>query len=65
VLDARLLNDNRIAALISVSNPQTGDIIISSIHERDGDRLRIDHEMVVEAEIPGSPVDRVEATPAS
>jgi hypothetical protein len=65
VLDARLLDNNRIAALISVSNPQTGDIIISSILERKEDRLRIDDETVVEAEIPGTPVDSVEATPAS
>jgi hypothetical protein len=65
VLDARVLDDNRIAALISVSNPQSGDIIIASILERDGDRLRIDDETVVEAEIPGTPVDSVEATPAS
>jgi hypothetical protein len=65
VREARLLDDNRIAALLRVSNPQTGDVVIYSILQRDGDRLRIDEESVVEAEIPGTPISATGATPAA
>lgn len=57
LLDARLLDDGRIAALVMLTNPQSGDVVIHSILREEDGRLRIDDETVVESE--GS------ATPAS
>jgi hypothetical protein len=65
VLEAVLLEDSRIAALVTVSNPQTGDIIIQSILTRDGDRLRIEDEAVVEAESTETSDVQAEGTPAA
>jgi hypothetical protein len=55
VLDARVLDDGRIAALITTSNPLSGDIFIRSTLVREDDALRIDEEAVVEAAIPATP----------
>ena len=57
LLDARLLDDGRIGALVTITNPQSGDVLIHSILREEDGRLRIDDETVVESE--GS------ATPAS
>ena len=65
VLEAVMLEDGRIATLVTVSNPRTGDIIIHSILERDGDRLRIDDEMVVEAERTSTSDTQSQGTPAA
>lgn len=62
VLDARLLPDGRVAALVTTSNPQSGDIVIFATLRRDGDRLLIDEEQVVEAAA-ATPVGA--ATPAA
>jgi hypothetical protein len=58
VLDARMLDDDHVAVLVTTSNPRTGDILLYAVLSRDGDQWRIDEEQVVEAEIP-------EATPAA
>ena len=62
VLDARVLDDGRIAALVTTSNPQSGEVILFAILRRDSDRLRIDEEQVVEAE---TPTAAAEGTPAA
>jgi hypothetical protein len=56
VLDARLLQDGRVAALVTLSNPQSGDIVLLATLRKNGDRLLIDEEQIVEAAV---------ATPAS
>jgi hypothetical protein len=63
VLDARLLEDGRIAALVTTSNPQSGDVVLFAILRRDEDRLLIDEEQVVEMAM-ASPVSGA-ATPAA
>ena len=55
VLDARVLDDGRVAALITTSNPLSGDVIIRSTLVREGDVLRINDETVVEAATPATP----------
>jgi hypothetical protein len=52
VLDTRLQDDDRIAALITTSNPHSGEVLIFSLLRREDDRLLIDDEQVVEAEVP-------------
>jgi ketosteroid isomerase-like protein len=63
VLDARLLEDGHIAALVSTSNPQSGEVVFFAILRRNGDQLQIDEEQVVELAA-ASPASEV-ATPAS
>jgi hypothetical protein len=58
VQEARMLDDDHVAVLVTTSNPQTGEILIYAVLSRDGDQWRIDEEQVVEAAIP-------EATPAA
>lgn len=65
VLDARVTQEGQVVALVSVTNPQTGDVTIFSRLAREAGRWRIDDEMVVEAEIPGTPVAGSQATPTS
>ena len=55
VLDARVLDNGRIAALITTSNPISGDIIIRSMLIREDDVLRIAEETVVEAAMSATP----------
>jgi hypothetical protein len=56
VLEARLLEDGRVGALVSTSNPQSGEVLVFAILRRDDDRMRIDEEQVVEAEgLPATP----------
>ncbi|MBA2596058.1 MAG: hypothetical protein M3Q50_11690 [Chloroflexota bacterium] len=62
VREARILDDGRVGALITTSNPQSGEVVVFALLRRDGDRLRIDDEQVVDAETsPGT----AEATPAA
>jgi hypothetical protein len=58
ILDARVLEDGRVAALITTQSAQSGDLLLFTIVRREGDRLLIDDEQVVEAEVPA-------ATPAA
>jgi hypothetical protein len=62
VLDARLMEDGRIAVLVTTSNPQSGDLVLFAVLRRDGERLLIDEEEVVEVAA-ASPEDA--ATPSS
>jgi hypothetical protein len=55
ILDARMLDDGRIAALVSTRNAQAGELLIFSTLRRVDERLVIDDEQVVEAEIPATP----------
>ncbi len=55
VLDARLLEDGRIAVLVTNTNPQTGDVLIHAILREEDGRLRIDDETVVESEVSATP----------
>ena len=52
VLDARIMDDGKIGALLTVHNPQSGEVILFSIMHREGGRLLIDDERVVEAQVP-------------
>jgi len=55
LLDVRSLDDGRLGALLTVTNPQTGDVLIYSVlREQDG-KLRIDDETVVESEVSATP----------
>jgi hypothetical protein len=57
LLDARMLEDGRVAALVTISNPQTGEVLIQALLREEEGRLRIDDEAVVESEgiaTPGS-----------
>ena len=56
VLDARLLEDGRIASLVTLSNPRSGDVVILSLLKEEDGRLRIDDETVIETEISATPV---------
>jgi hypothetical protein len=47
VQDARVLGDDRLAALIVTQNPETGEIVTYSELVRSGDTLQIDKEEVV------------------
>jgi hypothetical protein len=62
VLDARVLEDDRIGALLTTRNPQSGEVLIFAILSRDGDRLLIDEEQVVEV---AGPVASPMGTPAA
>jgi len=55
VLDARMLEDGRVGALVTTRNAQTGDLIIFTIVRREGDQLLIDDEEVVETEMQATP----------
>jgi hypothetical protein len=55
LLDARLLEDRRVAALVTISNPQSGDVLIHAILREEDGRLRIDDEVVVESEVSATP----------
>ena len=55
LLDARILEDGRIAALVTITNPQTGDVLIHAILREEEGRLRIDDEAVVESEVAATP----------
>jgi uncharacterized protein YacL len=57
VLDARVLDNGRIAALITTSNPISGDIIIRSMLIREDDMLRIVEEALIEAATPATPTE--------
>jgi hypothetical protein len=52
ILEARVLDDGRIATLLTTRNPQSGEVLIFATLSRDGERLRIDEEQIVEAETP-------------
>ena len=58
VQEARILSDGRIGALITTSNPRSGEVVVFATLRRDGNRLLIDDEQVIDAETPA-------ATPAS
>ncbi len=62
VLDANVLEDGRIAALISTTNAQTGDVVLFSLLKQGEEGWQIDEEAVVEVEAQASPM--AEATPA-
>ena len=62
VLDATVLEDGRIAALVSTTNAQTGDVVFFSLLKQGDEGWQIDEEAVVEVEAQASPV--AEATPA-
>lgn len=47
VQDARVLGDDRLAALIVTQNPETGEIVTYSELVRSGDQLLIDREEVI------------------
>lgn len=55
VLDARMMDDGRIAALVSTSNPQVGDTIILAILTDEEGRWLIDDESVVEVAAQSTP----------
>jgi hypothetical protein len=55
LMDARLLQDGRVAALVTISNPQSGDVLIHAILREEDGRLRIDDEAVVESEVAATP----------
>ncbi|MBW3632640.1 MAG: hypothetical protein KY456_06400 [Chloroflexi bacterium] len=55
LMDARMLEDGRVAALVTVSNPQSGDVLIHAILREEDGRLRIDDEAVVESEVSATP----------
>ena len=55
ILEARVLDDGSIAALVTTSNPLSGDVIIRSTLVREDNVLRIDEETVVEAATPATP----------
>jgi hypothetical protein len=55
VLDARMLEDGRVGALVTTHSEQAGDLIVFTIVRREGDQLLIDDEQVVEAEIQATP----------
>ena len=55
VLDARVLEDGAIAALVTTNNPNTGELLIKSTMTREDDGLRITEEFVVEAATPATP----------
>ena len=55
VLDARVLDDDRIAALVTTTNPLSGDIVLFALLTEEGGELRIDDETVVEAETAATP----------
>lgn len=63
VLDTRQLEDGRIMALVNMSNPQSGQVLIVGTLRQVDDRWLIDEETVVEAEATASP-QAAEATPA-
>jgi hypothetical protein len=56
VLDARSLDDGRTAALVELSNPRSGDLVILSLLREEDDRLRIDDETVVESDVSATPI---------
>ena len=55
VLEARVLDDGRFQALVTTSNPLSGDVIIKSTLTREDEGLRIAEEVVVEAATPATP----------
>ena len=55
VLEARVLDDGRIAALVTTGNPLSGEVLIRSTLSREEEGLRIADEVVVEAATPASP----------
>ena len=55
VLDARMMDDGRVAALISTSNPQVGETIILAILTNEEGRWLIDDESVVEVGAQSTP----------
>jgi hypothetical protein len=55
LMDARLLEDGRVAALVMISNPQSGDVLIHAFLREEDGRLRIDDEAVVESEVSATP----------
>jgi hypothetical protein len=61
VLDARQLEDGRIAALVTTRTAQSGDLLLFAVLRRDGERWLIDEERLVEAaaaspeDAPGTP----------
>jgi hypothetical protein len=61
VLDANVLEDGRIAALVSTTNAQTGDVVLFSLLKQGDTGWQIDEEAVVEVEAQASPM--AEATP--
>lgn len=65
VLDARMLANGQIGALVSTTNPISGQLIIYSVLEHVDGHLRINEETVVEAALPTSPVAGSAATPAA
>jgi hypothetical protein len=54
VVDARTLDDGRLAALVSTGNPQSGEILLFTILQRQDDRLLIDEEQVIQAAGPAA-----------
>lgn len=57
VRDVRVLADERIGALVTTRAEGSGELLLFAVLRRDGDRLRIDEEQVVEVgELPGTPV---------
>lgn len=55
LLDARLLEDGRVAALVTIANPRSGDVLIHALLREEDGRLRIDDEAVVESEVAATP----------
>ena len=55
VLEARVLDDGAIVALVTTSNPNTGEVLIRSTMTREDEGLRIADEVVIEAETPATP----------
>lgn len=55
VLEARVLDDGAIAALVTTSNPITGEVLIKSTMTREEEGLRIADEVIIEAETPATP----------
>ncbi len=55
VLEARMMEGGRVAALISTSNPQVGDTIILATLTNEEGRWLIDDETVVEVAAQGTP----------
>jgi hypothetical protein len=51
VLDARQLEDGRIAALVTTRTAQSGDLLLFAVLRRDGERWLIDEERLVEAAV--------------
>lgn len=55
VLEARVRDDGAVVALVTTSNPNTGEVLIRTTMTREDEGLRIADEVIIEAETPATP----------